>query len=86
MRGTILGLAYSDRDLVVFLEAAGVLDPEQVLDDPLWVEWRGPGRTNGMERDPWGALYWIAFASCSRCRPVSWFWRSMARDRTRPVR
>ncbi|WTG02606.1 hypothetical protein OHA04_27430 [Streptomyces sp. NBC_01590] len=43
VRGTILGLAYSDRDLVVFLEAAGVLDPEQVLDDPLWVEWRGAG-------------------------------------------
>lgn len=33
-----------------------------------------------------GALYWIAFASRSRCRPVSWFWRSTARDRTRPVR
>lgn len=23
------------------LEAAGVLDPETVMDDPLWVEWRG---------------------------------------------
>ncbi|MFF2964266.1 hypothetical protein ACFVT1_36485 [Streptomyces sp. NPDC057963] len=43
VRGQILGLAHSDRDLVVFLEAAGVLDPEQVLDDPLWVEWRGGG-------------------------------------------
>lgn len=41
VRGTILGLAYSDRDLVVFLEAAGVLDPELILDDPRWVEWRG---------------------------------------------
>ncbi|MEV6161999.1 hypothetical protein AB0L71_08740 [Streptomyces sp. NPDC052052] len=40
-RDEMLGLAQSDRDLVVFLEAAGVLDPETVLDDPRWVEWRG---------------------------------------------
>ncbi|MEH0402910.1 hypothetical protein ACFY7V_03725 [[Kitasatospora] papulosa] len=39
-RGRILGLAYSDRDLVVFLEGAGVPDPELILDDPRWVEWR----------------------------------------------
>lgn len=31
----------SDHDLVVFLEGAGVADPEAVLDDPQWVEWRG---------------------------------------------
>ncbi|MGI5360024.1 hypothetical protein ACQI4E_32665 [Streptomyces sp. CA-252508] len=37
----ILGLAHSDHDLVVFLEAAGVIDPDGVLDDPRWVEWRG---------------------------------------------
>ncbi|MFE7427535.1 MULTISPECIES: hypothetical protein [unclassified Streptomyces] len=30
-----------NRDLVVVLEAAGTADPETVLDDPLWVEWRG---------------------------------------------
>ncbi|MFB7778144.1 hypothetical protein [Streptomyces bauhiniae] len=36
-----LGTAYSDHDVVVFLEAAGVTDPETVLDDPLWVEWSG---------------------------------------------
>ncbi|MER7983361.1 hypothetical protein [Streptomyces sp. NPDC095817] len=39
-RDEILGTAYSDLDLVVFLEAAGILDPEIVLDDPRWVEWR----------------------------------------------
>ncbi|QGZ52550.1 MULTISPECIES: hypothetical protein [Streptomyces] len=33
-RDEILGLAHSDHDRVVFLVAAGVIDPEQVLDDP----------------------------------------------------
>ncbi|MFD9400244.1 hypothetical protein ACFWA4_15700 [Streptomyces sp. NPDC060011] len=42
-RDEILGTAYSDLDLVVFLEAAGIADAEFVLDDPRWVEWRdGP--------------------------------------------
>ncbi|MFG3551010.1 hypothetical protein [Streptomyces sp. NPDC047725] len=36
-----LGIAYSDHDLVVFLEAAGAAEPDSVLDDPQWVEWRG---------------------------------------------
>ncbi|MFF4962318.1 hypothetical protein [Streptomyces sp. NPDC001222] len=36
-----LGTAYSDHDLIVFLEASGVTDPESKLDDPLWVEWSG---------------------------------------------
>ncbi|MGW0314706.1 hypothetical protein [Streptomyces flavidovirens] len=40
-RDEILGLAHSDHDLMVFLEAAGVLDPEKVIDDPRWVKWRG---------------------------------------------
>ncbi|MEV5142571.1 hypothetical protein AB0K71_17685 [Streptomyces syringium] len=40
-RNEILGTAYSDHDLVVFLEGAGVAEPETVLDDPQWVEWRG---------------------------------------------
>lgn len=40
-RDEILGLAHSDHDLVVFLEGAGVIDPETILDDPQWVEWRG---------------------------------------------
>ncbi|MEU4038875.1 hypothetical protein [Streptomyces collinus] len=37
----ILGTAYSDHDLVVILEGAGIAAPEAVLDDPRWVEWRG---------------------------------------------
>lgn len=41
VRGQILGLAHSDHDLVVFLEAAGLEDPDRVIDDPRWVEWRG---------------------------------------------
>ena len=40
-RDEILGTAYSDHDLVVFLEGAGIADPEVILDDPDWVEWRG---------------------------------------------
>ncbi|MFD3809250.1 hypothetical protein ACFWTC_38245 [Streptomyces sp. NPDC058619] len=40
-RNEILGTAYSDHDLVVFLEAAGVDQPDAVMDDPRWVEWRG---------------------------------------------
>lgn len=39
-RDEILGLAHSDHDLVVFLENAGIIDPDRVLDDPRWVEWR----------------------------------------------
>jgi hypothetical protein len=42
-RDEVLGTAYSDHDLVVFLEAAGIADPDAVLDQPQWVEWRdGP--------------------------------------------
>ncbi|MCX4579005.1 hypothetical protein OHB41_38640 [Streptomyces sp. NBC_01571] len=37
----VLGTAHSDHDLVVFLEGAGVSDPDAILDDPRWVEWRG---------------------------------------------
>ncbi|MER7195556.1 hypothetical protein, partial [Streptomyces flaveolus] len=36
----VLGTAYSDHDLVVFLESTGIPDPESVLDDPRWVQWR----------------------------------------------
>ncbi|WP_134655095.1 hypothetical protein [Streptomyces sp. H23] len=45
----VLGLAHSDHDVVVFLEAAGVFDPGEVLDDPQSVEWRG-GRPHRWER------------------------------------
>ncbi|MGW0301168.1 hypothetical protein ACWDYK_31355 [Streptomyces anthocyanicus] len=37
----VLGVAHSDHDLVVFLEAAGLQDPDEVLDDPQWVRWQG---------------------------------------------
>ncbi|MFD7057600.1 hypothetical protein ACFWBS_58985 [Streptomyces mirabilis] len=40
-RDEILGTAYSDHDLVVFLEAAGIHDPDSILDDDQWIEWRG---------------------------------------------
>lgn len=40
-RAGILGLAHSDHDLIVFLEAAGMRDPETAIDDPAW--WRGAG-------------------------------------------
>ncbi|MFI8823840.1 hypothetical protein [Streptomyces sp. NPDC053431] len=36
-----LGIAHSDRELMIFLEAAGVGDPELMIDNPMWVEWRG---------------------------------------------
>ncbi|MFC8957495.1 hypothetical protein ACFT8P_33405 [Streptomyces sp. NPDC057101] len=37
----ILGIAYSDHDLTVFLDRAGVPDPDAAIDDPAWVVWRG---------------------------------------------
>ncbi|GAA3874595.1 hypothetical protein GCM10023084_29590 [Streptomyces lacrimifluminis] len=40
-REEILGTAYSDHDLVVFLEGAGIQDPDSILDDDQWIEWRG---------------------------------------------
>ncbi|MEE1829833.1 hypothetical protein [Streptomyces sp. SP17KL33] len=40
-RETILGTAHSDHDLVVFLESAGIHDPDMILDDDRWIEWRG---------------------------------------------
>ncbi|MEU6460246.1 hypothetical protein [Streptomyces sp. NPDC047065] len=47
-RDEILGTAYSDHDLVVFLEGAGIADPETVLDQAQWVEWRdGPAHDFG---------------------------------------
>ncbi|MFJ6529911.1 hypothetical protein ACIQMZ_32180 [Streptomyces longwoodensis] len=42
-REQFLGTAYSDHDLVVFLEGAGIADADAALDDPRRVEWRdGP--------------------------------------------
>ncbi|MEJ8640621.1 hypothetical protein WKI68_02540 [Streptomyces sp. MS1.HAVA.3] len=42
-REEVLGVAYSDHDLIVFLEAAGVVSPNNVLDDPQLVQWNGAG-------------------------------------------
>ncbi len=39
--GFSLGTDDRDHDLVVFLEGAGVTDPEAIFDDLEWVEWRG---------------------------------------------
>jgi hypothetical protein len=40
-RDEILGTAYNDHDLIMFLDAAGVQDPRQILDDERWIDWRG---------------------------------------------
>lgn len=40
-RGQILGLAYSDDDVIEFLRRAGLPAGEELLDDAAWVEWRG---------------------------------------------
>ncbi|MFF1277003.1 hypothetical protein ACFVZC_26875 [Streptomyces marokkonensis] len=37
-RDEILGTAYSDHDLVVFLVGVGIADLEAIFDDPVWVE------------------------------------------------
>ncbi|MFE1949989.1 hypothetical protein ACFW9D_05905 [Streptomyces sp. NPDC059524] len=47
-RGRILGLAYSDADVIEFLRRAGLDDPEPLLDDPAWVKWKG-GRAHHYE-------------------------------------
>ncbi|MFD5027030.1 hypothetical protein [Streptomyces sp. NPDC058373] len=41
IRGEIIGVAYSDADVVEFLRQSGLPDGERLLDDPGWVEWRG---------------------------------------------
>lgn len=38
-RDEVLGLAFCDHDLLTLLEAVGITDPEQILDDPVWVQW-----------------------------------------------
>ncbi|WP_407548905.1 hypothetical protein QOM21_07210 [Streptomyces sp. Pv4-95] len=48
VREQILGLAHDDQDLIEFLRRAGVAEPGEILDDPLWVEWRdGPAHEYG---------------------------------------
>ncbi|MFD5122633.1 hypothetical protein [Streptomyces sp. NPDC058385] len=48
VRGQILGLAYTDGDVVEFLHCAGLPDREDLLDDSSWVQWRG-GRAHHYE-------------------------------------
>ncbi|MFE7359271.1 hypothetical protein ACFU8Q_40935 [Streptomyces sp. NPDC057543] len=50
INGEIAGLARDDSDLVEFLRRAGLYDCEQILDDPLWTEWRG-GRAHRYEAE-----------------------------------
>ncbi|MCX5435557.1 hypothetical protein [Streptomyces sp. NBC_00063] len=40
-RGQILGLVYSDGDVIEFLRRAGLPDAQELLDNPSWVKWRG---------------------------------------------
>ncbi|MFD9607300.1 hypothetical protein [Streptomyces sp. NPDC059970] len=40
-RTHILGIAYSDVDVIEFLRRAGLDDPGPLLDDLSWAEWRG---------------------------------------------
>ncbi|MGW6361639.1 hypothetical protein ACWFR5_42360 [Streptomyces sp. NPDC055092] len=44
----ILGLAYSDADVLEFLGRTGLPDAEELLDDPSLVKWRG-GRAHHYE-------------------------------------
>ncbi|MCX4645875.1 hypothetical protein ACWGDS_45475 [Streptomyces sp. NPDC055059] len=48
VRGQILGLAHSDRDVVEFLRRAGIPAADDLLDEPAWVMWRG-GRAHHYE-------------------------------------
>ncbi|GAB7032133.1 hypothetical protein JCM4914_35940 [Streptomyces platensis subsp. malvinus] len=48
-RTETLGTAFSDHDLCVFIEKAGMTDPGAVMDDPSWVEWEGD------QAHQWGA-------------------------------
>ncbi|EHM24391.1 hypothetical protein SPW_7177 [Streptomyces sp. W007] len=47
-RDEILGLAHSDHDVIVFLNEAGLEEADRILDNPVWVEWRG-GRAHHYE-------------------------------------
>ncbi|MEU6346588.1 hypothetical protein ABZ883_37215 [Streptomyces sp. NPDC046977] len=36
-----VGTAFSEHDLLLILRSPGLPDPDLVVDDPRWVEWRG---------------------------------------------
>ncbi|WP_406501985.1 hypothetical protein OHA04_37750 [Streptomyces sp. NBC_01590] len=48
INGEIAGLAHNDHDLIEFLRRAGLYEPEDILDDRHWIEWRG-GRAHQYE-------------------------------------
>ncbi|MCB5164475.1 hypothetical protein LG634_06445 [Streptomyces bambusae] len=51
--GVAIGVAYKPSDVVAFLEAAGMQDPETFdLTDPALVEWRGGGPETWAESPP----------------------------------
>ncbi|MFF8848175.1 hypothetical protein ACF08N_36790 [Streptomyces sp. NPDC015127] len=52
-REECLGRAFSDHDVIVFLEAAGLSDPDEVLDDPRWVQWNGGRAWSVPTADGW---------------------------------
>ncbi|MFE3408885.1 hypothetical protein ACFXMT_11265 [Streptomyces mirabilis] len=44
VRSVVVGLAHSDHEVVEFLRRAGLALGEDVVDDPVWVEWKGGKR------------------------------------------
>ena len=48
IRGEIVGLAHSDKDVLEFLRRAGLPGAEALLDDSAWVKWLG-GRAHHYE-------------------------------------
>lgn len=51
--GVAIGVAHKPSDILVFLSAAGMEDPEELdLTDPELVEWRGPGPESWAESPP----------------------------------
>ncbi|MFD4621224.1 hypothetical protein [Streptomyces sp. NPDC058475] len=41
VRNEVAGLAHCDHDVVEYLRRAGLAVSQDILDDPVWVEWRG---------------------------------------------
>ncbi|MFD4408239.1 hypothetical protein [Streptomyces sp. NPDC058476] len=48
VRSEVVGLAHTDSDVVEFIRLAGLALGKNVLDDPVWVEWKG-GRPHEYE-------------------------------------
>ncbi|MFF3341383.1 hypothetical protein [Streptomyces flavidovirens] len=72
-RDETLGVAYCDHDLVVFLEAAGVADPDVVLDDPRWWRVATSGPTSVVRPGHWHEPgLWPGRIRKDRHGPVLW--------------